>query len=660
MSHRGCTSADVVLYRPPDQPPSPKESAPETTNEQKQTTDAEATQATPAAEGQAEQNAATDAANEESTNDKTQAPQTVEVEVESSSSVVTNFDLPGHDATNSNSSSAPSVVPRLDGLFVRSAFRELKTADEEIQAGITEAVARQLEAEAQADADPEEDAREVVDPLVAEVLAAGEKDTVVRQSSFEEASVETLVDEPVTPTSDIKAQEVVQAEVDQVVTSEAIEVEIPASETQPTPLADKAVTSETTEAVASNSSSDEVTAPKTTASEPASPQPAAPNKAMPQAAPAAPGIAGMLGNASPDEIAALMAYLQQLQSQKTGGSNETVASQTAPPKASPQESLEPATPEPSIPESPSAEAVARMTEPIEPSRQEPKTQQPEGATSPGPAIPDPTISKNDVPESPKSDNGFAYEAILDAVAPKSEAASGAQAGLEESRASPLGNVTSQSAASVSEAKSTDNIYGLDPFSQEEPEDKTHDLESVLDEELADKASKALASESISAPKVEEEEDREPSRLPRNVQAFYLQPLRRVAQFGVPSCDLQLRSYSVRPLESFCDFALRAAYYLGLPAYGPTPLPKIIERWTVPKSTFIHKKSQENFERITRRRLIQIKDGHPETVQIWLAFLQKHQQAAVGMKANMWEFSSLGKSLCDLLLLRLPLAAREVY
>lgn len=134
-----------------------------------------------------------------------------------------------------------------------------------------------------------------------------------------------------------------------------------------------------------------------------------------------------------------------------------------------------------------------------------------------------------------------------------------------------------------------------------------------------------------------------SRTPRNVQALYLQPLRRVAEYGVPSCDLQLRSYSVRPLESFCDFALRAAYYCGLPAYGPVPLPKIIERWTVPKSSFIFKKSQENFERITRRRLIQIRDGHPQTVQMWLAFLQKHQQAAVGMKANIWEFSSIGKS-----------------
>ncbi|KAI1247915.1 mitochondrial 37S ribosomal protein rsm10 [Eutypa lata] len=130
------------------------------------------------------------------------------------------------------------------------------------------------------------------------------------------------------------------------------------------------------------------------------------------------------------------------------------------------------------------------------------------------------------------------------------------------------------------------------------------------------------------------------RLPRAVQALYLQPLRREAEYGVPSCDLQLRSYSIPNLEFFCDFALRAAYYLNLPAFGPVPLPKITERWTVPRSNFIFKKSQENFERITRRRLIQIRDGHPETVQIWLAYIQKHAYYGIGMKANMWEYDKL--------------------
>jgi len=54
-------------------------------------------------------------------------------------------------------------------------------------------------------------------------------------------------------------------------------------------------------------------------------------------------------------------------------------------------------------------------------------------------------------------------------------------------------------------------------------------------------------------------------------------------------------------------------------------------------------SQENFERITLRRLIQIKDGNPQVVQAWLAFVRKHAFYGVGMKANVWEHESIGKS-----------------
>ncbi|KAL4801740.1 hypothetical protein BDV18DRAFT_154791 [Aspergillus unguis] len=131
-----------------------------------------------------------------------------------------------------------------------------------------------------------------------------------------------------------------------------------------------------------------------------------------------------------------------------------------------------------------------------------------------------------------------------------------------------------------------------------------------------------------------------ARLPRSVQALYLRPLRRKAEYGLPVCDLQLRSYSVRNLEFLTDFAIRAAYYLNLPVSGPVPLPKIVERWTFPKSNFVHKKTQENFERITLRRLIQIKDGNPQAVQAWLAFVRKHAFYGVGMKANVWEHESI--------------------
>ena len=132
----------------------------------------------------------------------------------------------------------------------------------------------------------------------------------------------------------------------------------------------------------------------------------------------------------------------------------------------------------------------------------------------------------------------------------------------------------------------------------------------------------------------------PTPLPPNVLATYRVPMKHPPQYGLPVASLQLRSYSVRNLEFFADFCLRAAFYLKLPASGPVPLPKKIERWTTLRSNFVHKKSQENFERITYRRLITIMDGHSETVERWLAYVRKWQFYGVGMKANVWEFSSL--------------------
>lgn len=181
-----------------------------------------------------------------------------------------------------------------------------------------------------------------------------------------------------------------------------------------------------------------------------------------------------------------------------------------------------------------------------------------------------------------------------------------------------------------------------------------DSTSIATAARVSKANPDLAQNTWDGEIIERNRNQDP-RLPRSVQVIYLKPLKRKAQYGVPSCDLQLRSYNVRNVEFFADFALRAAYYLHLPAAGPVPLPRITERWTVPRSNFIFKKSQENFERITLRRLIQIQDGHPDTVEIWLAFLRKHAYYGIGMKANVWRHEKLGKrrNLCSMLSTNAP-------
>lgn len=155
---------------------------------------------------------------------------------------------------------------------------------------------------------------------------------------------------------------------------------------------------------------------------------------------------------------------------------------------------------------------------------------------------------------------------------------------------------------------------------------------ISDALLALAAERGVAVPPFLAPRA----DADAPRLPRAVQALYLRPLRHPPTHGVVVADLHLHSFSVRNLEFMADFALRAAYYLGLPARGPVPLPRKTQRWTVTRDVFIFKKSKENFERVTLKRLVQIQDGDPEVVQRWLAFLRKWCWYGVGMKANVFE------------------------
>ena len=59
--------------------------------------------------------------------------------------------------------------------------------------------------------------------------------------------------------------------------------------------------------------------------------------------------------------------------------------------------------------------------------------------------------------------------------------------------------------------------------------------------------------------------------------------------------------------------VRAAQKTGATVRGPIPLPTRRERWTVLKSPHIDKKSREQFELRTHKRLIEIVDSRPQTI-----------------------------------------------
>jgi len=127
----------------------------------------------------------------------------------------------------------------------------------------------------------------------------------------------------------------------------------------------------------------------------------------------------------------------------------------------------------------------------------------------------------------------------------------------------------------------------------------------------------------------------------DVRAAYMAPKKLTARYGITVAQLQIRGHYHPPVEFMADFCMRAAYYFGLPATGPVPLPRRIERWTVIRSPFIFKKVQENFERRTFSRLVTIKDGHPDVVEMWIGYCIQNAFHGTGMKAHIFSHDRIG-------------------
>jgi small subunit ribosomal protein S10 len=105
-------------------------------------------------------------------------------------------------------------------------------------------------------------------------------------------------------------------------------------------------------------------------------------------------------------------------------------------------------------------------------------------------------------------------------------------------------------------------------------------------------------------------------------------------------SLHLRCYgagdvTLQNLDFFADFALRAAYALGMPVSRPASLPRRVSLWTVPKGPFVHKKAQENFTRTTHARVIKVYDSHPHVVERWLYFCRIHAMPGLGQRAEVY-------------------------
>ena len=77
--------------------------------------------------------------------------------------------------------------------------------------------------------------------------------------------------------------------------------------------------------------------------------------------------------------------------------------------------------------------------------------------------------------------------------------------------------------------------------------------------------------------------------------------------------IRLKAYDHKSLDQAAQQIVEAAERTGAQVSGPVPLPTRIEKFTVIRSPFIDKDSREQFEMRTHKRLIDVLEPSPRTV-----------------------------------------------
>ncbi len=78
--------------------------------------------------------------------------------------------------------------------------------------------------------------------------------------------------------------------------------------------------------------------------------------------------------------------------------------------------------------------------------------------------------------------------------------------------------------------------------------------------------------------------------------------------------IKIKSFDHKIIDETTKLILDTAERTGSMVAGPIPLPTKIEKFTVNKSTFVHKTSRDQFEMRTHSRLIDISESTTNTIE----------------------------------------------
>jgi len=87
-----------------------------------------------------------------------------------------------------------------------------------------------------------------------------------------------------------------------------------------------------------------------------------------------------------------------------------------------------------------------------------------------------------------------------------------------------------------------------------------------------------------------------------------------AEDGVVRIRIRVRAYENKILDASVKQIIDTALRYDAKIIGPIPLPTEIKKYTVNRSSFVYKNSREQFEVRTHKRVIDILNPNPKTIE----------------------------------------------
>ncbi|MFH1077853.1 MAG: 30S ribosomal protein S10 [Patescibacteria group bacterium] len=77
--------------------------------------------------------------------------------------------------------------------------------------------------------------------------------------------------------------------------------------------------------------------------------------------------------------------------------------------------------------------------------------------------------------------------------------------------------------------------------------------------------------------------------------------------------IKIRAYDHKIIDQSTRTIIDTAERTGAKVVGPVPLPTEKKKWTVNRSTFVHKNAREQFEMRIHKRIVDILDPNAKTI-----------------------------------------------